>query len=382
MPILSPSRRIWAIAGVLAVSALAPLGGCSEEFTSTSSSGAGAAGASGGEGAAGGAGGAGGGGSETAYIYLCSCFVQLPNGSIQTVDAHVCSDEAGAQAACEAECLAFDDDLNDAWLDYSYGTKEVCDFDLGQKLLSGGVPSSGEVRLDAAASHLTVHLDGADHDVPIRGDVLFTGGCEGSSCEVAINHIHMEADGVAIGTGAAAIQVRDIRVLNVGSLTSRHEGGYFQIPSELVRLNVNAELAGQHRAGWFLPAAGQDLHGYYLPSTGDFAIFGELYSETQSVSLELHGTARNRPPTANAGPARRVFAAASGAATVTLDGRQTFDLDDDLQDILWYEGSKYLGKGMTPTITLSLGKHTVTARAIDATHKWNDADTTIEVLKK
>jgi hypothetical protein len=354
----------------LTIGTAALVGGCGgDDFTSPSGSG--------------GAGGAGGGPAEPEpHIYECHCFVVHPDGTVQDVTAHVCADAEGAKAACDAECLAFDDEINDAWLDHSEETDEACDPKLRQERLSGGVPNSAELSIDGDSSHLTIHLDGAAYSVPIQGELRFTGGCESSACEIGINHAYIDAGDVKLATGATSVQIDDVHLLNVGNLVSTHQDGYFRISSEQLRLTVNAKLAGDPKAGWFVAASGQDLYGYYLPSTGDFAIFGEMYSEAGRASLELYGTARNRPPTANAGAAMTVFADATKTATVTLDGRQTFDLDDDLKDVLWYEDNKQLGNGMTPTLTLGLGKHTITARAIDATHKWNDADTTVEVLEK
>lgn len=374
----SGSKGFWCIGALLAATGPALLSGCGPEFKAPSSAGAGAAGASGGEGAAGGA---GGGADAVPKIYVCHCFVQLPDGTIQPVDAHVCTEESDAPEACDKECKAFDDEINDAWLDYQYSTGDACDPKVQGERLSGGVPNSGEVVLDGGASRLTLRLGGAEYQVSVHGGVRFTGGCEASSCTLDLNQLTMEVGDVVIGTGAAAMLVRDVRLTNVGNLNAQHVDGYFKMPSEHVSLIVNGEAAGYHRAGWFTPGAGQDLYGYYSPSTGDFAIFGELYSAEQSVSLELYGTAQDRPPVANAGPSTTAFAAGNGMARVTLDGRDSFDPDDDLSEVLWYEGSTYVAKGLTTTVDLGIGKHTITARAIDAGHRWSDSRTTVEILK-
>ena len=72
----------------------------------------------------------------------------------------------------------------------------------------------------------------------------------------------------------------------------------------------------------------------------------------------------------------------TGTARVTLDGRASSDLDGDLTDVLWYDETRYLGRGMTLAATLGIGTHRITAEAIDATHKWSYAGTSVQVLPR
>lgn len=62
-----------------------------------------------------------------------------------------------------------------------------------------------------------------------------------------------------------------------------------------------------------------------------------------------------------------------------LDGTGSSDLDNDLTEIAWYEGTTYLGS-IAPTVNFSTGVHHVTAYAIDATQKWTSAKMKVIVL--
>lgn len=71
-----------------------------------------------------------------------------------------------------------------------------------------------------------------------------------------------------------------------------------------MQLLVNAVVDGNARGGIFRAPAQQDLHGYYQPSSGDFALFGELYTATDSLSIDLAGKATSRPPMRHEDPDR------------------------------------------------------------------------------
>lgn len=72
----------------------------------------------------------------------------------------------------------------------------------------------------------------------------------------------------------------------------------------------------------------------------------------------------NEPPVADAGEDQTVFADASCQATVTLDGSGSSDPDGDPLIFTW-SGSFGTATGMSPTVTLGLGVHTITLAVDD-----------------
>lgn len=72
----------------------------------------------------------------------------------------------------------------------------------------------------------------------------------------------------------------------------------------------------------------------------------------------------NRAPTANAGPDQTVVT--SGAsASVTLNGAGSSDRDGDPLTYTWSEGRTVLSSAVAPSVTLAVGRHTLTLKVTD-----------------
>jgi hypothetical protein len=353
-------------------------GGCGPPFEAgTTSSGAGAAGAAGGE-----AGGAGGGlPVPKPTVFECHCNLFTPEGKPQSFSLFACAYPGGGDEVCAAKCADYDNDgepNGDAELEYAQSIGEACPPELEREVISGEEPNSIDVPIDRESSELVVRFAGDQTSAPVGGGVSLKGGCETGECSIEVLHAHFDIEQASFGAGGA-VRLDRVRVLSVGRVVAEQSDGYFRIPHTQVDLILNAQVNGVHRASRFAPA--QDLFGFYQPSTGELEIFGELSAGADGLSIDIRGRAAARPPRADAGPPRVVVANAGGQATVTLDGERTFDPDGDLVETFWYEGSKLLGTGARPKVTFGLGKHIITARAFDATNRWDDAETVVDVRK-
>ena len=76
--------------------------------------------------------------------------------------------------------------------------------------------------------------------------------------------------------------------------------------------------------------------------------------------------AGNQAPTANAGPDQAITDAdENGSEQVTLDGSGSRDPDGTIQSYSWTEGGTQIAAGVSPTVTLNVGQHTVTLTVTD-----------------
>jgi outer membrane autotransporter protein len=71
-------------------------------------------------------------------------------------------------------------------------------------------------------------------------------------------------------------------------------------------------------------------------------------------------------PTADAGPDQQLTDSDnSGSEAVTLDGSGSTDPDGSIVSYVWFEQGSQIATGATPTVTLSVGEHTLTLRVAD-----------------
>jgi len=78
------------------------------------------------------------------------------------------------------------------------------------------------------------------------------------------------------------------------------------------------------------------------------------------------GSGDNNPPTADAGADRTVTDADnSGSETVTLDGSGSTDADGSIVSYVWTEGGTQLTTGVSPTVDLAVGTHTIVLTVTD-----------------
>jgi lysophospholipase L1-like esterase len=92
---------------------------------------------------------------------------------------------------------------------------------------------------------------------------------------------------------------------------------------------------------------------------------------TDAVAVKV-----NRPPTANAGPDQTVYDNDSnGSQPAVLNGSGSSDPDGSVATYTWTEGATQIATGVSPTVTLSLGSHTLTLLAAD-----NDGGTATDTV--
>ena len=85
-----------------------------------------------------------------------------------------------------------------------------------------------------------------------------------------------------------------------------------------------------------------------------------------TLNLDLTVTAPNQLPTADAGPDQTVIDTDDGGdEAVTLDGSASTDSDGTIATYSWVEGVTEIATGVNPTITLSLGVHTIVLTVTD-----------------
>lgn len=255
----------------------------------------------------------------------------------------------------------------------------------GPGLWSGPGPQSSEAKLDAEESVAAMTLWGDTTSARIGGDVSFTGGCETGRCAITFEHMFFAPGDFAFrGPEGEEIRISHATLVNSGAIEGIQSEGVFTIASEQVAFLVNGDVNGANKSYLVNLERDQDFSGYYVPSSGKFGITARFAKEGGSLelALDVRGTATARPPVADAGRAQEVVAdRGSGRARVTLDGSGTVDYDEDLVEIDWYEGEHYLGTGTLLDTDFGVGRHTVTATAIDGTRKEDSAETTVTVVE-
>jgi len=131
-----------------------------------------------------------------------------------------------------------------------------------------------------------------------------------------------------------------------------------------------------------------DSASFSVSGSGTFDTTGLELGEITSVRLTADGTevslfddltinvvASNQPPIADAGPDQTVTDTnRNGSEPVTLDGSGSSDPDGTIQSYVWKEGATQIGTGVNPTVTLSVGVHTITLTVTDD-DAASDADT-------
>ncbi len=86
---------------------------------------------------------------------------------------------------------------------------------------------------------------------------------------------------------------------------------------------------------------------------------------SDSVSVTVSATT-NQLPTANAGPDRTVTDTDdNGSQQVTLDGSGSSDSDGSIAGYVWRKGTTQIATGARPSVTLSVGTHTITLEVTD-----------------
>lgn len=88
---------------------------------------------------------------------------------------------------------------------------------------------------------------------------------------------------------------------------------------------------------------------------------------------------QNHAPLANAGPSRTVEATSADGASIQLDGSASSDPDGDTLSFAW-SGAFGSASGVSPTVTLGRGTHTITLTVDDGHGATTNATTSIAVV--
>ena len=88
-------------------------------------------------------------------------------------------------------------------------------------------------------------------------------------------------------------------------------------------------------------------------------------SSTDAVLIAVNPKP-NVPPTANAGPDQTVTDSDNnGTQAVTLNGGSSSDSDGSIVSYVWREGASVVATGVSPTVSFSVGTHTLTLQVTD-----------------
>jgi hypothetical protein len=89
-------------------------------------------------------------------------------------------------------------------------------------------------------------------------------------------------------------------------------------------------------------------------------------TDTDAVVITVNKSGTNQPPIANAGSDQTVTDAdGNGSEQVTLNGSGSSDPGGAIQTYVWREGGSQISTGANPTVTLSVGQHTITLTVTD-----------------
>jgi hypothetical protein len=105
-------------------------------------------------------------------------------------------------------------------------------------------------------------------------------------------------------------------------------------------------------------------------------------TDTDTVVITINSPAAGiQPPTADAGPAQTVADVnQSGNAQVTLDASGSSDPNGSIVSYVWTEGGTQIATGVKPTVSLSVGRHTITLKVTD-NRGLTDTDTFIITIE-
>lgn len=126
-----------------------------------------------------------------------------------------------------------------------------------------------------------------------------------------------------------------------------------------------------------LPAnSSWELHmAYRINDAGQITGWGEINGEIHSFLM----SPANQPPIADAGEDQTVEQDSPAGASVTLDGSDSSDPDDDPLEYTWMEGETLLGTGEILLVTLTPGIHTITLTVDDGNGGIDDDEVVITI---
>lgn len=120
------------------------------------------------------------------------------------------------------------------------------------------------------------------------------------------------------------------------------------------------------------------------PGNGDKTIYAKFMDlngdiiHQSSISVTLLES-QNAPPVADPGPSQTLADDGDGAEWVTLDGSQSYDPDGTLSRYEWHEAGIEIANGITPTVRLAVGEHTITLVVFDSQNASDSKNVQITV---
>jgi hypothetical protein len=89
-------------------------------------------------------------------------------------------------------------------------------------------------------------------------------------------------------------------------------------------------------------------------------------TDTDSLIITVNALAQNSPPVASAGADQAVTDYdGNGTESVTLNGSGSSDSDGSIVSYVWRDGVTVVGTGAAPSVSLSVGAHTLTLHVTD-----------------
>jgi subtilisin family serine protease len=152
----------------------------------------------------------------------------------------------------------------------------------------------------------------------------------------------------------------------VGLLLSKNPGATLHQVRQVLRSNARDLLDPE--------GVGASLFGYDA-----YSGFGRLRMIVPTLTIPPP----NQPPVADAGPDQAIFVTGkTGTATVTLDASGSRDPDGTTLSYQWLENGALIGTGMTVSVNLGIGSHTIKLQVTDADQASTEDNVTVEISKR
>jgi hypothetical protein len=194
------------------------------------------------------------------------------------------------------------------------------------------------------------------------------GGSDTATVNVTVTNVNDPPD--AINDSATVAEDSGANAINVlaNDTFAPDAGETLTITSVTQGTNGSVAITGGGTTVSYTPNAnffGSDSFTYTISD-------GNGGTDTATVSITV--TPVNDAPVANAGPDQT----ASCTSTVALNGTASSDVDDASNTLayIWTEGSTVIATGANPTVTLSVGVHTITLTVADP-HGASSQDTVV-----
>ena len=140
--------------------------------------------------------------------------------------------------------------------------------------------------------------------------------------------------------------------------------------NQLVNYNLDS---GSHTLTVAYREDGTQLDKIFITNSGDTP------SGTGSTATNCGGP-QNQPPVADAGSNQTVTDSDnSGSETVSLNGSNSYDPDGSIVSYVWTESGNQIATGQTPSVSLSVGTHSITLTVTDNDNATDTDGVTVTV---